>query len=691
MDELYSLRSATPARRWVVPRIGHRAHFTPLIVALSLLAATTYAATNLEQLAQLDIEKLTQIEVTSVSKKAERLTEAPAAIFVMTAEDIRRSGYTTIADALRLVPGLQVGRINSHNWAIGARGFNELYANKLLVLIDGRSVYTPLFSGVYWDVQDVVLEDIDRIEVIRGPGATLWGANAVNGVINITTKNTKHTQGGLLIGGYGTEEQGFATLRYGGRLSEDATYSVYGKYFNRDESVLPSGDEANDRWHMYSGGFRTDWEPGEGNLLTFSGAAYGGSLHDAYRGAIVTPPFSAEQRDKSRVYGGHLIGRWTHSFSEDAELKLQTYYDRTSRESTSFNEDQNTFDVDLQHRQRFGERNDVVAGLGYRFVGSYNLRSNELFYYTPRQRETHLVTAFIQDEITLVQDRLSLTLGSKFEHNDYTGFEIQPSGRLLWTPDARNTLWAAVSRAVRTPSRSDSDLHLLVGVLPPGDPSFPSPFPTAITLDGTSGFKSEELIAYEIGYRVQPHKRVAADLALFYNQYDNLRSFEPAGVDFSNVPAYGRFMYAFENGLSGEAYGGELGLNVQLAQWWQMRGTYSYIDLQLRADPGSTDITSAASEDLTPQHQVALRSHMDLPWNLQLDLIGRFVDEMPAITPNYMALDARLSWRPTADLEISVSAQNIFDDRHPEFNSSALGEQPTEVERAVYGKLTWKF
>lgn len=669
----------------------------PLIIAFSLVVFSALgAATNIEELAELDLESLTQIEVTSVSKKVERLVEAPAAIFVMTADDIRRSGYTTIADALRLVPGMQVGRINSHNWAISSRGFNELYANKLLVLIDGRSVYTPLFSGVHWDVQDVVLEDIERIEVIRGPGATLWGANAVNGVINITTKNTKYTQGGLAVGGYGTEEQGFATLRYGGRLGADATYKVFGKYFNRDESVLPSGDPANDAWYMYRGGFRTDWEPGDANLVTFSGGAYSGALRDTFTMLVPTPPFSRDQPEKMRVYGAHLIGRWTHTFSPDSELRLQAYYDRASRELSFFNEDQNTFDFDSQYRRRIGERNDVIAGFGYRFVGDYNLRSNFFLYTTPRQRESHLVSAFLQDEISLIEDRLSLTIGSKFEHNDYTGFEVQPSGRLLWTPDTRNTLWAAVSRAVRTPSRVDNDAHVVSSIVPPGGPGFPSPpfppIPNVITLDGNPDFESEELLAYELGYRVQPHKRVAADLALFYNVYDNLRSFEYAGSDFANAPAYTRHMFAFRNQSDGETYGGELGLNLQLADWWQLRGSYSYIQMQLHIDADSTDTISEAGEGFTPHHQVTLRSLMDLPWNLQLDLTSHYVDELPAARiPSYIAVHARLSWRPSRDLEISVSAQNLFDDRHPEFNSSVVGEQHTEVERAVYGKISWRF
>jgi iron complex outermembrane recepter protein len=666
------------------------------VLFLQMIATKALADHHIETLADLDIEKLTQVEVTSVSRKSEKLVEAPAAVFVITAEDIRRSGHTTVADALRLVPGMQVARINSHNWAISARGFNELYANKLLVMIDGRSVYTPLFSGVYWDVQDLALEDIESIEVIRGPGATLWGANAVNGVINITTRSSKHTQGGLVVGGYGPEEQGFATLRYGGQLAENATYKLYGKYFNRDESVLDNGDSANDAWHMYRGGLRIDWEPGEGNLLTFDAGAYGGSLHDTFTFKTPVAPFFTEQRDKTRVHGAHVIGRWTHTFSSDAELKLQTYYDRTSRELDFFNEDQNTFDIDLQHRQKLGERHEIVAGLGYQFVGSYNLRSNFFLYYDPAQRETHLFSTFVQDEVSLIEDTLSLTLGSKFEHNDYTGFEIQPSGRLLWTPDARNTVWGGVSRAVRTPSRADNDSHLVSLTAPAGDPRFPNPpFPplaNVATIDGSGGFEAEELLAYELGYRVRPHQRAAVDLALFYNDYDDLRSFEYSGTDLSNAPNYARHFFKYGNGIEGETYGGEVALNLQLAEWWQMRGSYSYIQIQLHTKPGSLDTTQEAQEGRTPHHQAALRSLMDLPWNFQFDLGARYVDSLPALSiPSYIAVDARVSWRPTRNLEISVSAQNILDDRHPEFRSSVVGEQQTEVERAVYGRVTWRF
>ena len=397
-------------------------------------------------LAEISLDELVNLKVTSVSKKPENLSHAPAAITVITGEDIRRSGATTIAEALRLAPGLEVARQDSVSWAISSRGFNDIFANKLLVLVDGRSVYTPLFSGVYWDVQDTLLEDIDRIEVIRGPGAALWGANAVNGVINITTKTAKETQGGLVTGGGGTEERGFGSVRYGGKINDQSWYRVYAKYFNRDDSAMPAGGPAGDEWDGLRGGFRVDWEHSPPNLLTLQGDIYSGTEHQRYALATPTPPYSSLQPQKIQVAGGNLLGRWTHTFNEDADLRFQTYYDRTQRELEIFKEDRDTFDLDLQLHHPFGERQDIVWGLGYRHTDSYNLKSNFNLSFVPTDRKTEEYSALVQDEISLVRDRLRLTIGSKFEHNDYTGFEIQPSGRLLWTPHPRHSAWASISR-----------------------------------------------------------------------------------------------------------------------------------------------------------------------------------------------------------------------------------------------------
>jgi len=640
---------------------------------------------RLSDLADMSLEDLTKIEVTSVSKHKEKLTDAPAAIAVITQEDIRRSGVTTIAEALRLAPGLEVARVDAHDWAISSRGFNELYANKLLVVIDGRSVYTPLFSGVYWDVQDTILEDIDRIEVIRGPGATLWGANAVNGVINITTKSAKETQGGLLTGGYGTEEQGFGSARYGGKLGENGYYRVYGKYFNRDSSALPSGAQANDAWNMYRGGFRTDWEPAAQNLFTLQGDAYAGEVHQTEILFVPTSPYTNTVPDKDKVAGANLIGRWTRTFSADSDLKLQTYYDWAERDSTFFKENGQTLDAELQFRHGLGQQQNITWGLGYRYTASDISRSNFTLAFLPANRVTRIFNTFVQDEITIIEDRLRLTLGSKFERNDYTGFEIQPSGRLLWTPHERHSVWAAISRAVRTPSRAEEDARIVSGNAPPGPPFF---VPAFGTVDGNRSFESEVLLAYELGYRVQVKERLSLDLAAFYNDYDRLRSVEPQPLDFSNLPTYVRLPNLFENKLKGETYGAELAANFQAADWWRLRGAYSYLQVQLHRKAGSLDTLSQGAEGDT-HHQVLLRSLMDLPYRLQLDCTGRYVDHLSnQQIPSYVSLDVRLGWRPHRNLEVEIVGQNLLDHRHPEFNPSIIQFQKTEVERAVYGKIT---
>src|SRR4051812_13006365 len=487
------------------------------LVCSVALASPDGPSGSISELATMSLEDLSNLRVSTVSKHAERVTDAPAAVFVLTGEDIRRSGATSIPDALRMAPGVQVARLDSHNWAITSRGFNDLYADKLLVLMDGRSVYTPLFSGVYWDVQDTFMEDIDRIEVIRGPGAALWGANAVNGVINIITKSAKETQGGLLVGGYGTEEQGFGGVRFGGTIRDDAFYRVYAKYFNRDDSALPSGARNNDDWQNLRGGFRMDWEPSAQNLFTLQGDAYYAEENQTF---LLFTPAPGEEVHPSRTYthGANILGRWTHNFAADSELKLQSYFDYTSRHLDWFEETRNTADVELQYRLPVGERQNWEAGIGYRYSDSRNLKSNFTLSFFPPQRATHIFNTFVQDEISLVKDRLRLTLGSKFEHNDYTSWEIQPSARLLWTPHEKHSFWASVSRAVRTPSQADSDSRITSAVVP-GVP------PTVVWLQGNPDFRSEILIAYELGYRVQPHPKVSLDLALFYNDYDRLRSF----------------------------------------------------------------------------------------------------------------------------------------------------------------------
>ena len=635
-------------------------------------------------LATMSLEQLLNIEVTSVSRRGEKLSTAPAAIHVITGDEIRRSGATSIPEALRLSPGLEVGQVDAHNWAVTSRGFNDLFANKLLVLMDGRSSYTPLFSGVRWDVQDTMLEDIERIEVVRGPGATLWGANAVNGVINVMTKSARDTQGTLVSAGGGTEESAMAAGRYGGHLGEHGFYRVYGKYNAHDSSVLPDGTPANDRWQMGRGGFRYDWEPLQQDHVTVQGEFYGGQLDQTVTQPIATPPFFQTTDSHEMIWGGNALGRWTRTFNADSELTVQTFYDVTRRESAYVDETRHTFDLDFQHRFALAERNEVIWGAGYR-LSHDQLRDSYFTGFDPLSRTTHSLSAFVQDDLTLVPDRLRFIFGSKFERTEYAGVEYQPSGRLLWTPSEEHTLWGGVSRAVRTPSRAENDI-ILRG-LQAGTPPF-------FTVLGDSNFRSEELTAFEMGWRVQPHRRVSVDVATFYNLYDHLRTSET----FSIAPDPGlpgsplRATSKVANKAYGETYGVELAVNYQPVDWWRLSAAYTFLNLEIHRRRSSNDVAAEADEGKSPHHQVMLRSSLDLPGHVQFDLTGRYVDELPGLgVPSYFSLDARIAWAPTKHWEISVVGQNLLDDRHPEFAPSIIPSPRTEVQRGVYGKVTFRF
>ncbi len=642
----------------------------------SLAAQDTYHPPS--ELKKLSVEELLDIDVTSVSKYPEKLSAAAAAVAVLTQDDIHSSGFTSIPEALRLVPGLDVARVDSHTWAISSRGFNDVFANKLLVMIDGRTVYTPLFSGVFWEVQDTLLEDIDRIEVVRGPGATLWGANAVNGVINIITKSARDTQGLLVSGGGGTEDRGFADIRYGVKIDEDTFLRVYAKYFNRDSSLLPDDTTAHDAWDMFRGGFRLDWEPTKENSFTFQGDIYTGNQDENYLVPTTTFPFAGKIQATDTVSGGNLLGRWSHSFSADSQLTVQAYYDRTERQSPIFAEDRDTGDIDLQHRFALGERQEVIWGLGFR--STHDDVTNSLnVSLLPNHRTLNLYSAFLQDEVSIVPERLRLTVGSKFEHNDFTGFEIQPSARALWTPGYSQTFWASVSRAVRTPSRAESDIRL--------NPAPPVPLPPgSITILGNPDMESEVLLAYELGYRIQPIDQLKVDLTAFYNDYDDLRTLEPTmpgPISPSKVA----------NNLFGESYGTEISATAQVTNRWRLQGSYSYLEVQLHRKAGSHDnSTEKATEGSSPRNQFFIRSLFDLGWNIQFDSTLRYVDTLPGPKiPSYLTLDLRLAWSPRKDLEFAIVGQNLLDDRHLEFAPTFVGTQQTEVERSVYGTVVWRF
>jgi len=635
---------------------------TSLVFTLGLLcvaqpgfAQQPDSSPSAEALKKLSIEQLMNLQVTSVSKRPERLSQTASAIQVITQEDIRRSGASSLAEALRLATNLQVAQVDSRQWAISARGFDGTTANKLLVLIDGRTVYTPLFSGVFWDVQEVPLADIDRIEVISGPGATLWGANAVNGVINVITKDAKDTPGLLLTGGGGTEQHGFGTVRYGAALGSSVRARIYGRGLDRDATALPSGQDAADDWHLWQGGFRMDWDAATANRITLQGDLYDGRIGQPSAGDIA-------------VSGGNAMAKWSHTISERSSLAAQLYYDRTHRDIPGiFGEDLDIYDVDLQHQARLGARHDVVWGLGYRLINDRVLNSS-LLAFLPSQVARQWFTGFVQDEIALVPNRLHVALGTKIEHNDYTGFEIQPGGRVNWRLSPSRTLWAAVSRALRTPSRIDRELFARVS-------------PTSF-LAGGPGFHSEEELAYELGYRHQQGS-LALSVATFYSRYHGLRS-----VEQLNPPAADTLVIG--NGQDGESYGAELTADYRVTDRWRLRAGYTELRVHVWPKAGSTDRSGGASESHAPDRQFFLNSSVDLPADLRFDAGLRAIDDISnQQVPAYAEVNANLSWQPMARLDLSLVGQNLLHRRHVEFGAPGLTRR--EIERGVYGAVAWRF
>lgn len=662
-------------------------HALRLVVPATLGAAAAFAGGNIptKEIADLPLEKLMEVEITSVSKRPETRGGAASAIHLITAEDVQREGFRTIADTLRYVPGMQVAQINAHTWGVSARGFDAEYATKLLVLLDGRSVYTPLNAGVYWDTVDLMLEDLDRIEVIRGPGGTLWGANAVNGVINITSKSAHDTQGWLFTGGGGTEERAFTGARYGGKLGEQTSYRVYVKYDNHDDLAFANGADAGDDWQMVRTGFRLDSGDAATDLFTLQGDFYHGHQDWFYTQPIATPPYAETLTDEELVRGANLLGRWTHSFENESQLIWQTYFDHTDRESNLPRERRDTFDTDLQHHFAPLACHNLVAGLGYR-VTTDDIENNFANQFHPDERTLHLFSAFVQDEMTLIEDRLRFTVGSKIEHNDFTGVEYQPSARLAWTPHEHHTFWGSVSRAVRTPSRAEDDVRINRAV-----PTPPFPAGSVVSILGDRRGQSEDLVAYEIGYRALVHPRLSLDVTAFRNVYDELRSLEP-GAPPADPPAP-LATYYVANTLKGESWGVEMACDWQMLDWWRWRATYTYFELDLDFKAGGTDAnTILLLEGNAPRHQFTLRSQMDLGRNVQFDAGLRYVDELenPHI-PAYAAFDLRLAWRPTEKLELSVVGLNLLDPQHPEFAPTQVITPQREVERSVYGQVTYRF
>lgn len=607
-------------------------------------------------LKKLSIEALMDVEVTTVSRKPEKLTNAASAIQVITKEEIRRSGASTLPEILRLATNLQVAQVNASQWAISARGFNNVLANKLLVMIDGRTVYTPLYAGVFWDVQNELPDNIERIEVISGPGGTLWGANAVNGVINIVTSSAKDTQGILAEGGVGNELRGYGSLRYGGKISDHLHYRVNAMGMKRDGAVNMTGEDVDDAWTIAQGGLRVDWTKNDDEIMLL------GNVFDNRPNPDALTPVAAS--------GHNVVTRWNRKLSESSDFRLQVYYDRTVRDfRNGFAEQLNTYDIDGQHRFSPLPNHEVIWGFGYRLM-DHQVDNLELFRFDPEDKKLHLYNLFIQDRISFLDERLQFTLGAKLEHNSYTNFQFQPSARVSMHITNQQVVWAAVSRAVRNPARIDTDFS--IGLTP-----------EVKLIEGNRDFGSEAVTSYELGWKLQTQNRFTIALNTFYNSYRNLRSAEPGPAPLF-VPI------TFANGVEGNTYGLEFSGTYQPLKWWRIRGGYTFLEKDLKIKSWSNDLNEGSVESNDPGHQFLLQSMMDISDNVEFGLISRFVDDLPdPKVPSYWAFDARVAYRIKSFIELSVNAQNLFNDDHLEFIPSSPEQRA--IQRSVYGKVAINF
>ncbi len=646
------------------------------------VALAVQEASESDSLIEMSLEELMNIEVTSVSKKGEKRQNAPAAVTVLTQDDIRRSGVTSLPELLRLVPGIQVARLDAGKWSVTARGFGGRFANKLQVLVDGISIYSPLFSGAYWEAEDILLDDIERVEVIRGPGSTLWGANAVNGVINVITKKATDTLGGRVSALGGTEDRARLSLRYGGATAGPGAYRVYGQFYARDAGGDPPNQTANDAWQRATAGFRMDRTLSPDDELTLVAKISTLALNETYTIPTLRPPYQRERKQRTEEHLATLMARWVRRPAEDSELQLQAYWQHWQSFSTVFNDRRDILDLDFQHRFGASTRNELVWGLGLRLINEDN--SAGFVQLDPGTRWDLLVSAFINDEITLVPDILQLTVGTKFEYNTYSGFEFQPGARLAWTPNEVHTLWLALTRSVRSPSRAEHDI-----VLP--TLTFPR---TSILLRGDEAFKSEKQHSLELGYRAVPHERISFDLCTFLNHYDDLRTIELRAprLQLSPLPVHLELPFHARNNAAATTMGVEASFDWRTTPWWRLRGAYSYLDMDLRLHPKTIDIVTAASEGDTPRHQAWLWSSFNPAKSIDLDIILRYMDELPTLDINdYWSLDVRAAWRPKENVEVSVVGQNLLDPQHEEFATSFVKTTPSELQRRVYAEVSWEF
>ncbi len=643
------------------------------------------AATNTRMLHALSLDELSDLDVlvTSASKKTQKLSKTATAMFVITQDDIQNSGATSIPEALRMAPGIHVARIDVNKWSVTSRGFSGRFANKLLVMIDGRSVYNPLFSGTHWDSHNAQMENIDRIEIIRGPGAAMWGANAVNGMINIITKTAKNTQGTMISSTIGSETyQGFA--RHGGAVTDTLHYRIYGNYKYFDDSYDSLGEDTADQFDLGQTGLRLDWQIDNKNKLTiFGNYNKGSSGHNKLTTPQLTPPFFTTTDQRFDHLGGNINIHWSQQLAENNIFDLKIYFDSMTRESNTFAQTHHTLDIESNH-QFIAYPHAINWGAGYRVIFDDFSNENDITL-TPTNKNTQLFSFFIQDEISLIPEQFKAIFAIRIEHNDYSGLEYQPTARLIWTPNENHSLWTAFSRAVRTPARN-TDIRVDQRVIP-GAP------PTLISIFGRSDMDSEEVFAYEAGYNFNPSDQLKLSLAAFYNKYDELLTLEQLTPSLVTSPIpHILIPVVSDNKMQGKSYGFEISGTWKSSETLTLNAAYTFTKIDLKYKDNSLDTSSVRAEGESPQQQFSLRLDTQpfTAWRANLWL--RYVDSLPAQQIKaYLTLDARLAWKPFDGLELSVGGQNLINSRQMEYNPEIVSISSSKVERSVYGKIVLQF
>ena len=657
-----------------------------LALGLSIIPVGAAQAPSQTDLSRMDVEDLMNIKVTSVSKREQSLARTAAAVFVIGQEDIRRSGATNIPDLLRMAPGVDVEQIDANAWAISVRGFNSRYSNKVLVLIDGRTVYTPSFSGVFWEHLDMPLENIDRIEVIRGPGATVWGANAVNGVISIFTKSSKDTKGGLVTAGGGSQLNALGVVQYGGAAGKGGAYRAFGKYFNIGNSAMPDGSPAADHWMRVHGGFRADWDLSSRDSLMVQGDLFANQASQTRRSGFMATPFDRIFNQSLDAAGGDVLARWNHTLAGGSQTSLQAYYDTYRRTDMGLPEVERTFDLDFQHHIAAGDRHDIVWGLGYR-VSNSGISPGYAIAFSPPLETDPLYSGFLQDEIR-ASDSLWLTIGCKLEHNAYTGLEIGPSVRLAWSPPgSRHTIWAAASKADRQPARVDTDIQTDLLAIPITSDSI-----QVLRLSGNPHIKDEELRDYELGYRTEFTKTVSLDVATFLSFYRHLKTVEPQPIVIvPGSPVRLEIPLLYDNQAHAVTYGGEVSLRWNATSRWRIGPGYSYLHATIRQDPSSQGLATDSLANGFPRNMFQIRSSLNLSRWTEFDQSLYYTARLPGGSiPGHARLDLRLARHFGERAELSLVGQNLLRPRSTEYGDSfaVIG---TQAVRSVYGQIRWRF